>query len=498
MNLRLIFIYTLPLTLVSYEVVGQEDSLTYKLTTGSVYSVNDNLPLYSHSNIGGIFDYDFNGPFAIASVKGTQWKNLNFGGEFVIANQNQKILLREIYVNYRLGPFSFFAGKKDISEQQRRPTEPGSFGISNNARPIPKVGVSFPDFWTLPFGGGLLAIKGSFFHGWFEGDRFIDSPLLHEKSAYLKLGNDKIYLESGINHFAMWGGINTLTGENLYKGFSDFYKVIIGGGRDGMTTAGEQNAIGNHLGYWDYQFNYEFENFKLELYNNALFEDAGSSKIFNDDNLITGFNIKVKSNKEIRIKTFSFQYMNILDQSGPGLPDPTESVPTKAENFGLNFGGRDDTYNNYLYRDGWTHFNRTIGNPLFIDRALSQFYFGIIPDYGVAIVNNRIKSFHIGLSGQYKDIDFRFLSTFTKNFGTYAGLYEGRFAWNGIQTNPNFEYTFLEPLKQAYFLLEVASQPFKNKDIDATMSMAYDRGEITDNLGVSLSLAYNGVFERNQ
>jgi len=99
MNLRLIFIYTLPLTLVSYEVVGQEDSLTYKLTTGSIYSVNDNLPLYSHSNIGGIFDYNFNGPFAIASVKGTQWKNLNFGGEFVIANQNQKILLREIYVN---------------------------------------------------------------------------------------------------------------------------------------------------------------------------------------------------------------------------------------------------------------------------------------------------------------------------------------------------------------------------------------------------------------
>ena len=148
--------------------------------------MNDNLPLYSHSNIGGIFDYNFNGPFAIASVKGTQWKNLNFGGEFVIANQNQKILLREIYVNYRLGPFSFFAGKKDISEQQRRPTEPGSFGISNNARPIPKVGVSFPDFWTLPFGGDLLAIKGSFFHGWFEGDRFIDSPLLHEKSAYLE------------------------------------------------------------------------------------------------------------------------------------------------------------------------------------------------------------------------------------------------------------------------------------------------------------------------
>ena len=182
-------------------------------------------------------------------------------------------------------------------------------------------------------------------------------------------------------------------------------------------------------------------------------------------------------------------------QGGPGLPD---EFPPGVNNFGYPFGGRDDIYNNFLYRDGWTNFDRTIGSPLFIDRALSEFYFGLIPDYEVAIVNNRINSLHIGLSGQYKDIDFRFLSTFTKNFGTYAGLYEGRFAWNGIQTNPNFEYTFLEPLKQAYFLLEVASQPFKNKDIDVTMSMAYDRGEITDNLGVSLSLAYNDVFERNQ
>jgi len=484
--------------LAGYQLVGQEDSLVYRLNLGTVYSADENLPLYGHSNIGGLFDYDFNGPYATASIEGTKWKNLNFGGELVIANQNQRILLREIYVDYRLGPFSFFAGKRDISEQQRKPTDPGNFGISYNARPIPKIGISFPDYWAIPHTKGLVAIKGTFFHGWFEEDRFIDSPVLHEKSAYLKLGNDKIYLESGINHFAMWGGVNTLTGENLYEGFSDFYRVIKGGGRDGVTTAGEQNAIGNHLGYWNYQFNYEFENFKLEVYNNALFEDAGGSKIFNNDNLITGFNIKVKSNKEIRIKTFSFQYMNILDQSGPGLPDPTESVPTKAENFGFNFGGRDDTYNNYLYRDGWTHFNRTIGSPLFIDRALSQFYFGIIPDYEVAIVNNRIKSFHLGISGQYKELDFRLLSTFTQNYGTYAGLYEGRFEWNGIQTDPNFEYTFLEPLKQAYFLLEVGSKPFKNQNIDATMSIAYDRGQITDNLGVSLSLAYNDVFERNQ
>lgn len=492
---RHIFLLILLSVLAGYQLVGQEDSLVYKITSGSVFSADENLPLYTHSNVGGIFDYDFNGPYAAASVKGTQWKNLNFGGELVIANQNQTVLLREIYVDYRLGPFSFFAGKRDISVQQRKPTQPGNFGISNNARPIPKIGISFPDFWTFPFGGDLLAIKGSFFHGWFEGERFIDRPFLHEKSVYLKIGDSKIFLEGGLNHYAIWGG-TTGSGEVLYEGLSDFFTMFKGKGRSGVTI-GEQNGLGSHLGYWDFQFNYQFKHIKIELYHHAIFEDGKSFQVFdlNDGkDRIVGLNLKFQSKRLFKLNTVSFQYMISKIQGGPGLPD---GDPAVVNNFGYPFGGRDDTYNNFLYRDGWTNYDRTIGNPLFIDRALSQFYFGVIPDYEVAIVNNRITSFHIGLSGQYKDIDFRFLSTFTKNFGTYAGLYEGRFAWNGIQTDPNFEYTFLEPLKQAYFLLELASQPFKNKNIEAAMSIAYDRGQITDNLGVSLSFAYNGLLKYN-
>lgn len=491
---RHIFLFILFTVLSSYQLVGQEDSLVYKLNIGSVFSADENLPFYGHSNIGGLFDYDFNGPYVAASVKGTQWKNLNFGGELVIANQNQAILLREIYVDYRLGPFSFFAGKRDVSEDRMRLTEPGDFGISNNARPIPKIGISFPEFWTLPFGGNLLAIKGSLFHGWFDDSRFIDTPLLHEKSVYLRIGDSKIYLESGLNHYAMWGGRNTLTNENLYSGFSDFFTVFTGGGKDGFTN-GEQNGLGNHLGYYDFQFNYQFEKIKIEVYHHSPFEDGKSFQVFdlNDGkDRMVGINLKFKSERNFKLNTVSFQYMISKIQGGPGLPD---GDPAVVNNFGYPFGGRDDTYNNFLYRDGWTNYDRVIGNPFFIDRALSQFYFGFIPDYEVAIVNNRITSFHVGVSGQYKTVNFRFLSTYTKNFGTYAGLYEGRFAWNGIQTDPNFEYTFLEPLKQFYFLLDVGAQPFKNKNIDATMSIAYDRGQITDNIGVSLSIAYNGILK---
>ena len=46
--------------LAGYQLVGQEDSLVYRLNLGTVYSADENLPLYGHSNIGGLFDYDFN------------------------------------------------------------------------------------------------------------------------------------------------------------------------------------------------------------------------------------------------------------------------------------------------------------------------------------------------------------------------------------------------------------------------------------------------------
>ena len=52
--------------LAGYQLVGQEDSLVYRLNLGTVYSADENLPLYGHSNIGGLFDYDFNGPYATA------------------------------------------------------------------------------------------------------------------------------------------------------------------------------------------------------------------------------------------------------------------------------------------------------------------------------------------------------------------------------------------------------------------------------------------------
>ena len=88
------------------------------------------------------------------------------------------------------------------------------------------------------------------------------------------------------------------------------------------------------------------------------------------------------------------------------------------------------------------------------------------------------------------------MSTFTKNFGTYAGRYNGRFNWGGVLTDPNFDYVFENGLKQNYFLLELENSPLPtNKNIDITIKLALDHGEMTKNLGVGLAVAYSGFFD---
>ena len=88
-------------------------------------------------------------------------------------------------------------------------------------------------------------------------------------------------------------------------------------------------------------------------------------------------------------------------------------------------------------------------------------------------------------------LKLKLMLTYSKNYGTYAGLYEGRFAWNGIQTNPNFEYVFLGGKSQFYSLLEAKYKTtlFK-KPVTFKGMLAVDRGELYNNSGIELAVEY--------
>ena len=58
-----------------------------------------------------------------------------------------------------------------------------------------------------------------------------------------------------------------------------------------------------------------------------------------------------------------FEYLQTKWQSGPGVPDAIGTVTTSEENQGYKFGGRDDYYNNWLYRSGWTYNGKIFKQP---------------------------------------------------------------------------------------------------------------------------------------
>ncbi len=503
MTQRFYKVFWLVLVFVSLKSFAQQDSLTSSIDFGFVGSSRSFLPLYSHSFTGGIFDYDFNGVYVRGASSGNllskKIKGLTYGVDLYMATQSTPIRAREGYLQYDYGQLAFVAGMREEVHKEFDELTINNFSVTNNARAFPKVGFFMDEYWSPSFLKGVISFKGSFFHGWLDQNRYIQSPWLHGKSAYANIQINKFSVYGGVNHLVVWGGTASEPNPEFKDNWtlSDFWKVIFSQGDD-EAFSGERNALGNTVGHVDIGVTYKFsETTFVDLSLQTPFEGGAGSVIYNfRDNRDRGVSLKVDVSRApiAGIKYFVLEYFSTKYQRGPGLPDP---IPPDVDNFGFGFSGRQDFYNNWLYRDGWTYQDRVIGNPLFIDRALSQYYFGIIPDYEVAIVNNRIQAIHLGLIGSLNSINYKLLSTFSMNYGTYAGLYEGRFSWEGVWTNPDFEYVFKDPLFQSNFLLELTDTPFKqNENFELRMRMAADFGDISNNFGLEVAIAYKNFLSK--
>ena len=165
-------------------------------------------------------------------------------------------------------------------------------------------------------------------------------------------------------------------------------------------------------------------------------------------------------------------------------------------NYGYEYGGRDNYYNNYLYTNGLSYHGYAIGTSLFTgrDRMLA-----IIPDFDAQydryFVNNRIKALHLGLEGNIipKNLYYRTMLTYTKNWGSYAGLNRGIRNWESMNPDSDYEYFFEDGLNQTYSLLELKYTPDALPGIEFTGAFAYDFGQIYHNFGFMAGLRYNGL-----
>lgn len=482
---------------------AQADTVIYTLQAQAVTAHKDYLPQWIISNRFGVFKDDTDALLGAAfQLPYHRDKRFDFslGLNMVGKTEADNSFIQEAYLKLRYGVLEFRGGRiKETTGLPNDALSSGSLAQSRNARPITKIALTFPEYVDVPFTNGYFEIKGYFGHGWLEENRKIRKPYLHEKSIYGRFGGSlpvKAYI--GFVHYALWGGTDSNPkGGKRPSRLKDYLRILVGEEalRDDANPSGLEsgNALGSHLGIYDLGIAADIKDWQLMLYNQVPYEDGSSLNIFRNRDRLLGLSLTAKDTKKKRIVSeVTYEYIHTTYQSGPGIPDKR---PGDQDNYGYPYGGRDETYNNGMYQTGWTYKGMIIGTPLFMTNDRAAHFFSDLEDHDYKIVNNRIVGHHLGAKGQVGNIfQYRVLATYTRNYGTYSGLNQGRYKWASMDPDSQFDYAFNPPLDQYYLLLEVNTRlPFTD-GLSLQTAVGCDIGEIGDNTGILLGLTYDGLM----
>ena len=487
-----------------------QDTLHYHLGTQAVVARQNYLPHWLTANRFGILD---DRDYAAGWVRGgatlrhqlTRRLSVSAGIDAVAKlssanNPSTDAWFQQGYLAVKYGILELKGGRWERTlGSQTDELSTGSLSLSGNARPIPQVLLSVPRYSTVPFTRGFVEFKGTYEHAWLGKERHVGDAFLHGKSFYLRVGgNYPVNVAGGLVHYALWGGDNNRGGK-LPSSFNDYLRIVTARSANVADTTllpGEVvNVLGSNIGVYDLSVLFKTKSYHFTLYQQTPFEDKSGNNPFNRDRLL-GLNVAA-SQPDTWLSNITYEFVSTTHQSGPSRPGGVDDGPGSQDRFGLKFGGRDNYYNNYLYRTGWVHQGRIIGTPLFYTKARTRLYFPdfVDPDerqFGFNVANNRVVAHHLGAKGSIKRLSYRLLATFSTNYGTYGGINGGINRWGSVD-DPDAPYAFRPPRRQNYFLLEVTSHLF-SKHWSLTTSVAVDVGEITDNVGVLVGLRRSGML----
>ncbi len=294
----------------------------------------------------------------------------------------------------------------------------GNFMYSRNARNIP--GINAWSDWIYFEKGHWVGIKGNIAHYQMIDNRFVTGTMLHNKalSAKFALGR-KVDFTVGFEHWAQWGGDSPVNGKQPTS-FKDYMRIFLAGhGGDDATVSDQINVLGNHLGREYVRIDWKAEKFTLTAQYDKPFEDGSGIRYRNAPDGIWSLQCSFRD-RESWVTDVIYEFISTTWQSGTAHDRPAtdEEIAEQDPNdpyYGKHvIGGCDNYFGNGEYRSGWTNYNRVIGCPLLIP-ALPG------PD-GITshMVSTRVRGHHIGMKGVVLDlIPYRFLATYTENYGRY-------------------------------------------------------------------------------
>lgn len=412
------------LTIINSSVVNhynhQKKYIHSSFESQGIVTTKDNVPFWMRANRYG--SIPLAGPslsfLASASKSYDTTKNFfNYGFSFegrLNTGQKTNFNLIEGYGKIRLSIFELKAGRsKEFDGLVDSTLSGGAFALSGNALGIPKIQLAIPEYFTLPFTYKLLAIKGSFSHGWLGENEVFDGKksfktYYHQKTFYAKLGrpNWRLNLFWGFNHHVFWGSEKEIYGSKWTLSPTDAYLNVVFGKTTRLSKV-SKSKIGNALGSIDIGAKYEFNRFKLSLYHQFFYDVGALYYLANVKDGLTGVSVtnKRQGNKSFHWNKFLLEYFYTIDQAGYPWSKRTPS-------------GDEDYYNNYFYTKGWSYQDIGLGSPLITEERFARKEFpNDRKDY---FINNRVIAIQSGIDFDYKKINFIVKLTGSKNYGTFA------------------------------------------------------------------------------
>tara|TARA_B100001057_G_scaffold114593_2_gene113001 strand:- start:330 stop:1568 length:1239 start_codon:yes stop_codon:yes gene_type:complete len=255
--------------------------------------------------------------------------------DFFLGESFSKIFLNDS-VYFKIGKYF-----RDFSQYLNDDLSSGHMLISKNAQPMPKIGLVIN--YSLKK-NQYIDFKFGISHANLDKNlTYKSSPFLHEKFIYLKNKKEDREWGIGLVHEAIWGGETYEYGE-FPSSFNDYLKIFISA--DGPLLDGDAhaNALGNHLGIWDFYFQKNYTDKIFKAYYQHFFEDTSGLRFANKYDGLWGIEI----DNYIKNLVILVEYLSTINQ------DPTDDYLI------------DSYYNHTQYLDGWSYKNFVLGNP-FID-----------------------------------------------------------------------------------------------------------------------------------
>ncbi|GGH56105.1 hypothetical protein GCM10007423_64340 [Dyadobacter endophyticus] len=324
----------------------------------------------------------------------------------------------EAYVKGRLGIFQLKAGRsRDISGLVDSTLSVGSFAVSGNALGVPKIELSVPEFWSIPFTGNIFALKGFFSFGsmgkvpiQYGANNGADvKSFLHSKSIHFRFGkpNWTVKLYTGINHQVIWGSDKYIFGDQYnLSGFGTLWHVISGKKYVQHGLQQDISKVGNHLGAVDLGLQLDFPDISILAYRQQFYEKGALYYLANIKDGLAGVSIKnmKRSDRTFQWDKFLLEWFYSKHQAGEA---DTKKTPSGAEYY----------YNHAIYKDGYSYRGLGLGTPLIT--AASVMRSNLPNDPSNFFSNTRVIAFNLGAQGSVSSFNFLLKLTYSKNYGEY-------------------------------------------------------------------------------